>query len=44
MNAVWKVLCLVIILVLCFSISYWLFNAVVNSDISPFWKWMLLRG
>jgi len=29
--------------VLAFVISYWIFNAVVNSDLSPFWKWVFLH-
>ena len=29
--------------VLAFSLSYWIFNAVVNSDLSPFWKWVFLH-
>lgn len=29
--------------VLALALSYWIFNAVVNSDLSPFWKWVFLH-
>lgn len=29
--------------VLVLVLSYWIFNAVVNSDLSPFWKWVFLH-
>lgn len=44
MATIWKVLCLVIVLALCYGVSHWAFDTIVNSDLSPFWKWMLLRG
>ena len=41
-----KVLYMIVIVVLCalsYAISYLIFNAVVNSDLSPFWKWIFLH-
>lgn len=41
-----KVLCIIgviVFYVLAFALSYWIFNLVVNSDLSLFWKWVLLH-
>lgn len=43
MKTVLYIIGVIAFFVLAFSLSYWSFNAVVNSDLSLFWKWIFLH-
>lgn len=43
MKDVFKFLFMIIVLVFAFWFSFVFFDMVFNSDLSPFWKWILLR-
>jgi len=37
------VLGMILFVVLFYAISSWIFNVVINSDLSLFWKWIILH-
>ena len=43
MKEILQMLCLVLVVVVSLWLSYILFNAIINSNLPPFWKYVFLK-